>query len=412
MQTLYNIFIFLAKIFIPIAGLVNPKMRLFYNGRKETFSKLQNTIAADDKTIWIHCASLGEFEQGIPIIEKINSQYPDYKIVISFFSPSGYEIQKNYKYADVVVYLPIDSKTNALQFIKLVHPSLAIFIKYEFWPNILQQLKQKNIKTILVSGIFRKNQVFFRKNRAWFRNSLSTFSHFFVQDEDSVHLLKNIGFSNVSKSGDTRFDRVHEIVNQKKDLAIIANFSYKHHILVAGSTWNKDEILLTEYINKYAEDNERFIIAPHNIKQNDIEKLINKIQKKTVLYSKANKHNIIDNQVLIIDSIGILTSIYKYADVAYVGGGFGTGIHNILEPATYGIPIIIGPNYQKFKEANDLILSKACFEINNIESLTKQLSTFHENLEITKTSGAIALDYIHKNIGATKKIMEYIAKVL
>ena len=412
MQYLYNILLFLADALIPLIALFHPKIKLFYSGRKETFTKLQNTITATDKTVWIHCASLGEFEQGRPIIEKIKSNYPNYKLILSFFSPSGYEIRKDYNLADVVVYLPLDTKKKATKFVKLVHPSLAIFVKYEFWPNILQVLKKETIKTILISGIFRNQQVFFRKNGRWFRNSLHAFSHFFVQDEDSVHLLKGIGYSNATESGDTRFDRVHELVNQKKDLPLIASFSLQHHTLVAGSTWPKDEELLIEYINKYASNKERFIIAPHNINQKDIKVLTQRIQKKTVLYSQVEKKDISGSQVLIIDSIGILTNVYNYADIAYVGGGFGTGIHNILEPATYGVPIIIGPNYQKFKEANDLVLNNACFEITTIEYLTKQLHNFRDNKELTSTSGSIAYDYIQKNIGATKKIMEYINKVL
>lgn len=412
MQYLYNILLFLVDAFIPLIALFHPKIKLFYSGRKETFTKLQNTIAATDKTVWIHCASLGEFEQGRPIIEKIKSNYPNYKLILSFFSPSGYEIRKDYNLADVVVYLPLDTKKKATQFIKLVHPSLAVFVKYEFWPNILQVLKKETIETILISGIFRKKQVFFRKNGSWFRNSLRAFSHFFVQDEDSVNLLKRIGYSNATESGDTRFDRVHELVNQKRDLPLIASFSLQYHTLVAGSTWPKDEELLIEYINKYASNKEKFIIAPHNINQKDIKILIQRIQKKTILFSQVEKQDLSDSQVLIIDSIGILTNVYNYGDVAYVGGGFGTGIHNILEPATYGIPIIIGPNYQKFKEANDLVLNNACFEITNLEYLTKQLQNFRDNKEFTSTSGFIAYNYIQKNIGATKKIMEYINKVL
>ncbi len=412
MQFLYNILLFVANTFIPLIAVFHPKMKLFYSGRKETFTKLQNTITATDKTVWIHCASLGEFEQGRPIIENIKSKYPNYKLIVSFFSPSGYEIRKNYDLADVVVYLPLDTVKKATQFIKFTHPTLAIFVKYEFWPNILQILKKEKIKTILISGIFRKKQAFFRKNGSWFRNSLSTFSHFFVQDEDSVNLLKGIGYSNATESGDTRFDRVHELINQKINLPLIASFSSQHHTLVAGSTWPKDEELLIQYINKKASNKEKFIIAPHNINLKEIKRLVEQIQKKVVLFSQAKKQDLSDAQVLIIDSIGILTSVYNYANVAYVGGGFGAGIHNILEPATYGIPIIIGPNYQKFKEANDLVLNNACFEINSIESLTKQLHNFSNNKKITTASGNITLDYIQKNIGATKKIMEYINKVL
>ncbi len=402
----------MVNAFIPLIALFNPKIKLFVNGRKQIFAMLQENLTPSDQTIWMHCASLGEFEQGRPVLEKLKLLYPNYKLVLSFFSPSGYEIRKNYEYADVVVYLPLDTRKNAIRFIESIHPTLAIFVKYEFWPNILLELRQKNIKTILISGIFRKNQVFFKKNKKWFRNSLKTFCHFFVQNDDSVKLLDTIGFSNVTHSGDTRFDRVSDLIEQKIELPLLSKFVNEHHTLVAGSTWPKDELLLVEYINKYASDQERFIVAPHNINSADIDKLIQKINKKTLIFSKANTQNILDVQVLIIDSIGILTSVYSYANVAYVGGGFGAGIHNILEPATYGIPIIIAPNYQKFKEANDLILSHACFEINSQNSLNKQLQEFYNNKEHTKKAGAIALKYIHTNIGATQKIIQYVKSEL
>jgi 3-deoxy-D-manno-octulosonic-acid transferase len=402
----------LTEILLPVIAVFNPKIRLFVNGRKQTFDKLQKAIQPTDKTVWIHCASLGEFEQGRPIIEKIKAVYPHYKVIVSFFSPSGYEIQKNYALADAVVYLPLDTTTKAKRFVALAHPTLAIFVKYEFWPNLLAVLRHKNIKTILVSGIFRKEQYFFKKNKRWFKNSLQTFTRFFVQNEDSVTLLKSIGFSNVTENGDTRFDRVLEILKNKKELPLLNQFTKGHHILVAGSTWAKDESLLVKYINSNARDDEKFIFAPHNIKPDDIEQLKKSLTKKTLLYSQANAQNINNVQVLIIDSIGILTQVYAYADVAYVGGGFGVGIHNILEPATYGVPILIGPNYQKFQEANDLILHKGCFEIDNDQQLKKLLQKLKTNTEFRTNSGQIAFDYIKKNSGATKKIVEYVTKVL
>lgn len=412
MPILYSILLFCFNILLPVFTLFNPKLKLFYQGRQESFTKLKNSLHSTDKTIWMHCASLGEFEQGRPVLEKIKTRYPNYKIVLSFFSPSGYEIRKNYDQADVVVYLPIDTKKNASRFIQLIHPSLAIFVKYEFWPNILSVLKQEKIKTLLISGIFRKKQAFFRKNGTWFRKSLSTFSHFFVQDEDSVNLLKKIGFTNVTESGDTRFDRVFEIVNQKKELPLLKKFTASRLILVAGSTWPKDESLLIEYINKYAAKEEAFIIAPHTINPKEITKLRQHLLEKSILYSEANLDTIANNKVLIIDSIGILTSVYNYADIAYVGGGFNAGIHNILEPATYGVPLIIGPNYQKFKEASDLILAKGCVDVNDIQSFKFELKKFYQNKKYLHTTGTITAQYIRENIGATKKIMDYVVKVL
>lgn len=412
MQTLYNIIVYLASAFIPIAALVNSKLRLFYKGRKETFSKLQEKISNSHKTVWMHCASLGEFEQGRPLLEKVKSQYPDYKIILSFFSPSGYEIRKNYELADVVVYLPLDTPNSARKFIELTHPTLAIFVKYEFWPNILTALQLKNINTVLISGIFRKNQLFFKKQGAWYRKSLKTFNHFFVQDEGSVSLLKSIGFSNITKSGDTRFDRVFDLVEQRMELPLVEAFIQNNHILVAGSTWPKDEELLVEYINNQASKNEKFIFAPHNIQANLIENLVKKIQPKTILLSEANRENLSDATVLIIDSIGILTSVYYYANVAYVGGGFGAGIHNILEPATYGIPIIVGPNYQKFKEANELIEQDACFEISETKALSKHLKDFSQHENLTKLAGKNAHTYVKNNTGATDIILSYISNML
>ncbi len=398
----------IVKMLLPLVAIFNPKIKLFYNGRKETFAKLQANISPNDSVIWMHCASLGEFEQGRPVLEKINEQYPNYKILLSFFSPSGYEIRKDYELADVVVYLPLDSTKNANKFLKLAHPELAIFVKYEFWPNILAALKQQSIKTILISGIFRADQSFFTKKTAWFKKPLEAFSYFFVQDKTAVSLLESIGFNNTSLSGDTRFDRVFDLVSQRKELDFLANFTKDKHTLVAGSTWEKDEELLVDYINNHAQENQVFIIAPHNIKASNINHLAQQFQPKTLLYSSATAVNIKEAKVLIIDSIGILTSVYYYANIAYVGGGFGTGIHNILEPATYRIPIIIGPKYQKFKEAKELISQESCFVIKTKKELTTQLQQFYNNPDLLLKTGKISANYVKENTGATKLIMNYI----
>ncbi|HIP48122.1 MAG TPA: 3-deoxy-D-manno-octulosonic acid transferase [Lutibacter sp.] len=408
MQFLYNLVIQIARLFIPIFGLFSSKMHLFYKGRKETFFRIDSVISKEDQTIWMHCASLGEFEQGRPVLEKLRLEYPNHKLVLSFFSPSGYEVRKDYKVADVVVYLPLDTRSNVKKFLKKVQPSLAIFIKYEFWPNLLAELHKQKIPTLLVSGIFRENQVFFKKNKKWFRESLKAFTHFFVQNKDSVKLLNSIGYNNVSLSGDTRFDRVYSLIQHKKELELVALFTQNNPTLVAGSTWGKDETILINYINTKASDSERFIIAPHNIKPAEIEKLTQNITKKTLRYSKATPKNIQQARVLIIDSIGLLTSVYSYGNIAYVGGGFGAGIHNILEPATYGMPILIGPNYQKFQEALDLIEKMACFEIQTQENLNEKLQEFFTNKEKATTVGKIAKQYILDNIGAADKVLEYV----
>ena len=415
MYFIYNIAVYIASFFVEIIAIFNKKLALFSQGRKTIFTQLKNHFNEKDTIIWFHCASLGEFEQGRPILEKIkeqtehyNSQFYNCKLLVTFFSPSGYEVRKKYKGADVVTYLPLDTKRNVKKFVKIVNPTIAIFVKYEFWPNLLRELKDKQITTILVSGIFRKNQTFFKRYGEWMRKSLTTFDHFFVQNSTSLNLLKEIGFNNATLSGDTRFDRVYEITQQQIKLDFVKQFKNGKTALVAGSTWPKDESLLIEYINNSATSNENFIIAPHTINPQTIQKLKLNIDKKVVLYSEKKGKDLSRFQVLIIDTIGILTHVYKYSDIAYVGGGFGTGIHNILEPATFGVPILIGPNYHKFNEALDLIRLKGCISIENVIDLEKNLSLLFNDEEIRINRGTIAKKYILDNIGSTKIIMKYI----
>ena len=416
MYFLYNILVIIASwIIIPISWF-NKKINLFLNGRKETFNQL-STIKKTDRVIWFHCASLGEFEQGRPIIEKLKSQILnsenkelELKIVLTFFSPSGYEIRKNYEHANVVCYLPLDTKQNVKRFLDLVHPEMAVFIKYEFWPNILKELDNRNIKTLLVSGIFREKQSFFNNGllSGFMKKSLKAFNHFFVQDENSKKLLNNIGLDNVTVSGDTRFDRVFEITKQDNTLDFIQDFIQNKHILVAGSTWKQDEELLIDYINNHATKDEKFIIAPHNIK--DINTLKNSFTKEVTLFSDKEKNN--NASVFIVDTIGILTKIYSYADVAYIGGGFGTGIHNILEPATFGLPIIIGPKFQKFNEAIDLVNKKGCFVITNNFELKKVLTLLKNNNDFREKTSLISKKYIIDNLGATQITINYIFSLI
>ncbi|HBS11676.1 MAG TPA: 3-deoxy-D-manno-octulosonic acid transferase [Flavobacteriaceae bacterium] len=410
MYFFYNIAIIIAGFILKIIAPFNKKIKLFIDGRKGVFKTLSNHFNPTDKIIWFHCASLGEFEQGRPILEKCKTEYPNHKILVTFFSPSGYEIRKNHALADVVCYLPLDTKQNAKKFLSLAHPEIAIMVKYEFWPNLLRELKLKEIKTILVSGIFRDKQSFFQWYGGWMRKSLKTFDHFFVQNETSKKLLKKIGFTKTTLSGDTRFDRVYEVTQQDIDFDFAAQFTKNKTTLIAGSTWQKDEELLVNYINNNATEQLRFIIAPHNIHQQSIEKLKQNISKKAILFSEIKDQNLEPYQVLIIDTIGILTQIYKYADIAYVGGGFGTGIHNILEPATFGVPIVIGPNYQKFNEAVALVNLKACVVIHNPSELKTILNTLFNTTSERENKGQIAKDYILKNIGATKMVMGYLNK--
>ncbi len=411
MYFLYNIFIFITRFFLQIIALFNKKIKLFVDGRKITFSKLKKVISKNDEVIWFHCASLGEFEQGRPIIEKLKKENPTTKLVLTFFSPSGYEVRKNYKVADVVCYLPLDTQSNAKKFLDIVHPTLVVFVKYEFWPNILKELKKREIKTILVSGIFRKNQSFFKWYGSWMRKILQVFNHFFVQDAYSEELLKSIGFSNVTVSGDTRFDRVFEITKQNNELQFIEQFKNNTYTLVAGSTWKEDEKMLVEYINNSASENEKFIIAPHNINAKDIEELKAAISKKVVLFYNKNDVKLQDYQVFIIDTGGILTKIYSYANIAYVGGGFTkTGVHNVLEPATFGVPILIGSNYNKFREAVELVNKKACFSVNNSKKLSVLLKKFFQEEQKRVKVGKQALNYVVERTGATTKILYYLKK--
>lgn len=410
MSTLYNIFINCISVLLKLTTPFNRKLKLFIDGRNRTCSILREKINPNDRVIWFHCASLGEFEQGRPVVEKSKNLFPNHKIVISFFSPSGYEVRKNYDLADAVVYLPLDTNSNVRKFIELVHPELAVLVKYEFWPNLLEELNRQKITTILISGIFRDHQVFFKNYGGWMRSKLKGISHFFVQDENSETLLNSVGFDNVTLSGDTRFDRVFEIVYQNNQLDFLDNFKDNKYTLVAGSTWPDDEKMLIDYINNHSSSKEKFVIAPHNIDSTAIEKLQIELRTKSVLFSNYQKSELKDAQVFIVDTVGILTKVYSYADVAYVGGGFTNGIHNILEPATFGIPIIIGPKYHKFKEAVDLVKFQSCFVAhNNVEfnQILKDLSNVENRYKI----GQQTKNYIKSNIGAVDQIIEFMTKV-
>lgn len=405
MLFIYSIIVSIAGLLLQIIAFFVPKIKLFVAGRKDVFPTLISKIKPNDKTIWFHAASLGEYEQGLPVIEKIKEKYPNHKIVISFFSPSGYEVRKNNPITDVTVYLPLDTKKNAKKFIQLVHPELVFFIKYEFWPNYLNELKKHNTPTYLISGIFRENQVFFKWYGDFYRKALDAFSYFFVQNEKSKQLLLQLGKVNCIVSGDTRFDRVASILERDNTLDFIAEFKNNKTTIVAGSTWAKDEELLLNYINSNTTDT-KFIIAPHNIKPDQIQQLKNSCTKKVILFSEKENKNLADYDVLIIDTVGILTKIYSYADIAYVGGGFGNpGVHNILEPATFGIPIIIGPNYSHFAEAIELVRLGGCISVDNYDRLKVLLNELSGDIEIQKSRGGISASFVQKNKGAVAKIM-------
>ena len=386
-------------------------MSLFVDGRKKVFNTLKETIHPNDKTIWFHCASLGEYEQGVPIMEKTKELFPDHKLIVTFFSPSGFEVKKNTTLANIVLYLPIDTVSNAKKFIELAHPSLAIFIKYEFWPNYLIQLKEKNIHTFLVSGLFRKEQIFFKPHGVFMRKVLNSFDHFFVQDGTSKELLNNINIKEATVSGDTRFDRVSNQLLQDNTLAFISEFKQNNLCIVCGSTWPEDEAVLIDYINK-APDHVKFIIAPHEINTSKIESFRKNIQQKSSLFSTKKSTNISQYNVLIIDTVGLLTKIYSHADIAYIGGGMGdTGLHNILEPATFGVPIVIGNRFEKFPEAKELRELKGLFSISNATECSKTLEKLVTDKNTRIESGKIAKEFIENNKGATNIIMNYIKQL-
>jgi len=383
-------------------------MKLFVNGRKKVFSTLSHKIMVYDKSIWFHAASLGEYEQGLPVMEKMKMKYPNHRIVLSFFSPSGYEIRKNNTVADVTVYLPLDTKKNAKKFIELVRPDMVFFIKYEYWPNYLKELKERQIRTFLISGIFRENQLFFKWYGGFYRKALDTFNYFFVQNSTSKELLLRLGKSNVLVSGDTRFDRVVSILEKDNSLDYISEFKNNILTIVIGSSWPKDESILVDFINT-TKHKVKFIIAPHNIKAEQIQELKNNITKKVVLFSEKENQNLDDYDVFIIDTVGILTKIYSYADIAYVGGGFGNpGVHNILEPATFGIPIVIGPNFSHFSEATALVNTEGCLSISNSEELTETFVTLIQNEDIRYEKGHICGTFVQMNKGATHTILNYL----
>lgn len=408
MLHIYNFIANFASFFLKIIALFSPKIKLFVSGRKDVFTILKSKISSNEPTIWFHAASLGEYEQGLPVMEKIKEKFPQHRIVLSFFSPSGFEVRKNNIVADVTVYLPLDTMANAKKFIKIINPKMVFFIKYEFWPNYLNQLKINNIPTYLISGIFRENQIFFKWYGGFYRNCLTAFHHFFVQNESSSKLLQNINIQNVSISGDTRFDRVFEILNRDNSLDFVNQFTQNQFTLVAGSTWTKDEELLVSFINTYPK-NIKYIIAPHNIKSLEINELKKSIQKKTILFSEINGQDISSFEVLIVDTIGILTKIYSKANLVFVGGGFTTsGVHNVLEPAVFGVPIIIGKNYNHFQEATQLVQNGGIISIKNEGEFYQIMDLLVSDEKLRQEKGAICKNFVFVNKGATMKILNYI----
>ncbi|RLC25573.1 MAG: 3-deoxy-D-manno-octulosonic acid transferase [Deltaproteobacteria bacterium] len=404
MHLLYNIGIFLYYTIILVASIFNDKAKKWIDGRKNIFTRIKQKIDPSQKIIWFHAASLGEFEQGRPVIESFRTKYPDYKVLLTFFSPSGYEIRKDYEQVDFVFYLPIDSKKNAKKFIQIVSPDIAVFIKYEFWYNYINELKNNNIPIFTISAIFRKNQHFFQWYGAWFRTMLKNITYLFVQNQKSFDLLKSINMENMTIGGDTRFDRVYTIAEQANTFPLVQKFAGQHKVLLAGSTWSPGESL----INQLLLNNQKIklIIAPHEVHEERIKSILKLFETKNVLrYSEAEEKNIESADVLIIDQIGILSGLYQYCDIAYIGGGFGKGIHNILEAATYGKPVIIGPNYKKFKEAVDLIEIGGALPVSNETNLKEVFSKLTKDDEYYSMASSTCKTFIEENRGATDKIL-------
>ena len=455
---IYNLVVKISGFFLRIMAPFNEKLRLFVSGRKLVFPLLSESISKEDRLIWIHVASLGEFEQGLPVIESLRAEYPSHKIGVTFFSPSGYEVKKNSRAADLICYLPMDTQRNASRFLDALHPELAIFVKYEVWPNYLRELEAREIPAILISAIFKDDQAYFKGYGGFMRKALRKFDHYFVQDETSRARLASIQIDNVTVSGDTRLDRVSEILDRDNRLEFMEAFKKDRLCLVAGSTWPEDEAILIDYINN-APRNLKYILAPHTVKKDKILGLAGAITKKKMLYSNildleqggrtigkvsAKGHQDVEGQssvsalmrenaemtgrdtdeqssaakalndceVLIIDTIGLLTKIYSYADIAYVGGGFATGLHNTLEPAVFGVPVIIGPNYKGFKEAEDLVAQKGILPVEDGWTFGELLKKLLDNPDYRKKTGMVNATYIAKNKGASKRIMAYIRTLM
>ncbi len=403
MKTIYSIGIYIYGGLIAIASLFNSKARKLFKGQRNALAVLKEKIQPNKHYLWIHAASLGEFEQGRPLIEKIKEEQPEIPVLLTFYSPSGYEVKKSYPLADVIAYLPLDTPRSARKFIKLAKPSAAVFIKYEFWPNYLLTLHKLNIPTFIISTIFRPGQLFFKPYGKWYLKLLRTFKHIFVQDQPSAELLRNNGINQVSITGDTRFDRVEAQSKLAKKFPLIEKFIDGKPVIIAGSTWPKDETLLIRYLNEHPDI--KMIIVPHEINKAHLQDLFKMLNGNYIRYTEFSETNLTRSRCLVIDAIGILSSIYQYADFAYVGGGFGVGIHNILEAAVYNVPVVFGPNYQKFREARELIKEGAGFSISNYEELKERFDYLLENYEKT---GNIAGKYVRENTGATEEIFKYL----
>ena len=401
---IYNLIIYVYLLGVVIYSLFNEKVRKMWRGERAAFKVLKEKVDPNAKYVWFHAASLGEFEQGRPLMERLRQDHPEYKILLTFFSPSGYEVRKNYQGADIICYLPLDTPVSALRFLRLIRPVMAFFIKYEFWYNYLHILKHRHVPVYSVSSIFRPDQVFFKWYGRQYGRVLNCFTHFFVQNEQSKDLLAKIGITNVTIVGDTRFDRVLQIKEAAKQLPIVESFAHDAKVFVAGSSWQPDEEIFIKYFN--AHPDWKLIIAPHVIGEDHLKQIETLLEgRKVVRYTAAEKGaSVAEADVLIIDCFGLLSSIYHYGNVAYVGGGFGVGIHNLLEAAVWDVPVFFGPNNQKFQEAQGL-KKNGGFEINNYDEFAAQMDRFAADAAYLKAQGEKAGQFVQSLAGATEKVM-------
>ena len=401
---------------LKLASNFNEKAKLWVDGRKNWEEKIASKLSKTDKVLWVHCSSLGEFEQGRPVIEALRENYPEHKIAVSFFSPSGYEIRKNYQGADLIFYLPLDTKSNAKKLIKILHPEILILVKYEYWFNLITELHQQNIPTIVVSAIFREKQNFFKNNgNNWFAKKLNLINHFFIQNKKSKMLLDSIHISQSTIAGDTRFDRVKQIIHQNNQLDFMDHFKANSKLIVVGSSWPKDEELFIELINQKLKNDWKILFAPHNLNEAEINNFITKINQKTLKFSDLEKTSIQDlndAKVFILNTIGVLSKVYSYADITYIGGGFGAGIHNTLEAVTFGNPVVFGPKYKKFQEAVDLIEVGGGFTIANQHEFNEIMNQLMNDENFRNDVGKKAGDFVQNSPNATKMIMDYLKEIL
>ena len=400
---MYNILIYLYLAGVAVYSLFDKKVRKMWRGEHEAFSVLKAKVDPDAQYVWFHAASLGEFEQGRPLMERLRLKHPEYKILLTFFSPSGYEVRKNYEGADIICYLPLDTVVNARRFLRLVRPVTAFFIKYEFWYNYFHILRHRNVPVYSVSSIFRPEQVFFRWYGREYARVLRCVSHFYVQNEDSKRLLSGLGIDKATVVGDTRFDRVVQIKEAAKQLPIAESFSRGHRVFVAGSSWPPDEDVFIDYFNQHKEW--RLIIAPHVIGEDHLRQICSKLKMRTVMYTETTPEEAAGADCLIINCFGLLSSIYQYGEVAYVGGGFGVGIHNVLEAAVWDMPVIFGPNNMRFQEARGLIDSGGGFEIDGDDTFRELMDRFSSDGQLLKSVSEKAGSFVKGQVGATESIL-------